>query len=273
MPALSQDADTSTMGAPGSFALVTGASGGIGACFARALAERGRDLVIVARSKDKLEELRTEIAARHSARIEVIEQDLSEENSARRLVATLAQRKIEVDLLVNNAGFGAYGPFWTLPLDRQAEMIRLNIGTLTELTYLLLPAMVERRRGGVINISSTASFQPVPYTAVYAATKSYVTSFSMGLAEEVREYGVKVLAVCPGGTATNFFEAGKFGKINFTGGLQSPEDVVAESLRAYDRGSSLVVTRFLNRLMVLAERLVTLRFAAAQAGKLFRPKN
>ena len=255
------------------FALITGASGGIGACFARALAARGRNLVLVARSKDKLEALRSEIGAKHSLRIEVIEQDLSLEGSAARLATMLKDRGIAVDLLVNNAGFGANGEFWKLPLERQAEMLRLNIVTLTELTHLLLPAMVERRGGGIINISSTASFQPVPYTSVYAATKAYVTSFSMGLAEEVHRYGVKVLALCPGGTATNFWDAGQFSKIDLPGGLQSPEEVVEVGLRAYDRGSSLAVPRFINRLMIFAQRLAPRRLAAQQAGNMFRPKN
>jgi len=255
------------------FALITGASSGIGACFARALAARGRPLVLVARSKDKLEALAHEIAAKHSLRIEVIEQDLSVDGAAERLAATLKGREIAVDLLVNNAGFGAHGEFWMLPLSRQSEMLRLNIVALTELTHLLLPAMVSQRGGGIINISSTASFQPVPYTSVYAATKAYVTSFSMGLAEEVGDYGVKVLALCPGGTATNFFDAGQFSKLKFPGGLQSPEKVVEVGLRAFDRGRSLAVTRFINRLMIFVQRLAPRRLVAQQAGGMFRPKN
>jgi len=255
------------------FALITGASGGIGACFARALAVRGKNLVGVARSKHTREALRSEIAAKHSLRIEVIEQDLSLEGSAARLAMTLKDRGIAVDLLVNNAGFGAHGQFWKLPLERQSEMLRLNIVTLTELTHLLLPVMLERRGGGIINTSSTASFQPVPYTSVYAASKAYVTSFSMGLAEEVHQYGVKVLALCPGPTATNFFDAGQFSKINLPGGLQSPEEVVKMGLRAFDRGRSLAVPRFINRLMIFAQRLAPRRLAAQQAGDMFRPKN
>lgn len=255
------------------FALVTGASSGIGACFARALAARGRPLVLVARSKDKLEALAREITVTHPLRIEVIEQDLGVEGAAQRLSATLTERGIAVDLLVNNAGFGAQGQFWKLPLDRQVEMLRLNILTLTELTYLLIPAMVERRGGGIINISSTASFQPIPYTSVYAATKAYVTSFSMGLAEEVAEYGVKVLALCPGGTATNFFDAGKFSEVKLPGGLQSPEAVVEMGLAAFDRGRSLAVTRFLDRLMIFSQRLAPRRMAARIAGSMFRPKS
>ncbi len=263
---------TATM-ANSTFALITGASSGIGACFARALAARGSHLVLVARSKDKLETLARDIAAKHSLRIEIIQQDLSQEGAAERLAATLKERGIAIDLLVNNAGFGAQGRFWELPLARQSEMLRLNIVTLTELTRLLLPAMVERHSGGIINVSSTSSFQPVPYTSVYAATKAYVTSFSMALAEEASKYGVKVLALCPGGTATNFFDASQFSKRDFPGGLQSPEEVVEAGLRALDRGHSLAVTRFIDRLMVFAQRLAPRRLVARQAGDMFRPKN
>lgn len=258
--------------AEGHFALITGASSGIGAYFARALAARGWDLVLVARSKDKLAALKAEIAAQHSLRIEVIEQDLSMPGTAERLAALLKAGRIVVDLLVNNAGFGAHGEFWKLPLARQSEMLQLNIVTPTELTHLLLPAMVARGGGSIINISSTAGFQPIPYTSVYAATKAYVTSFSMGLAEEVRGYGVKLLALCPGGTATNFFDASQYGMRDFPGGLQSPEEVVEAGLRALDRGRSLAIARFINRLMIFAQRLAPRRLVARQAGKMFRPQ-
>ncbi len=272
MPDPQSENKTTAAMAKDRFALITGASSGIGACFARALAARGRHLVLVARSKDKLAALASEIAAKHSLRIEVIEQDLSREGAAQRLAEVLKARGIAVDLLVNDAGFGAQGEFWKLPLDRQSEMLRLNIVTLTELSHLLLPAMVARRGGGIINVSSTASFQPIPYTSVYAATKAYVTSFSMGLAEEVREYGVKVLALCPGSTATNFWDAGKFSKIEFPGGLQSPEEVVEVGLRAFDRGRSLAVPRFINRLMIFVQRLAPRRLVARQAADVFRPQ-
>jgi hypothetical protein len=256
------------------FALITGASSGIGACFAWALAARGRNLALVARSKDKLEALKTEIASKHAVRVEVIEQDLSVAGAAVRLVTVLKELDIDVELLVNNAGFGAQGEFWELPLDRQVQMLQLNVVTLTELSYLLLPAMLKRRSGGgIINVSSTASFQPIPYTAVYAATKAYVTSFSMALAEEAARYGVKVLALCPGGTATEFFAAGQFATVNFPGGLQSPQEVVEVGLRAFDRGRSLTATRFINRLMIFAQRLAPRRLVAQQAGDLFRPKD
>ncbi|MFZ0964823.1 MAG: SDR family oxidoreductase [Terriglobia bacterium] len=266
------DSKTAATAVKNYFALTTGASGGIGACFARALAARGKNLVLVARSKDKLDALAREIAAQHTVRIEVIEQDLAVEGAAARLAATLKERGIAVDLVVNNAGFGAHGEFWKLPWERQAEMLRLNIMTLTELAHRLLPAMVERRSGGINNVSSTASIQPVPYTSVYAATKAFVTSFSMGLAEEVEGYGVKVLALCPGGTATNFFDASQYSQREFPGGLQSPQEVVELGLRALDRGRSLAVGRFINRLMIFARRLAPRWLVAKQAAHMFRPK-
>jgi short-subunit dehydrogenase len=237
------------------------------------LAKRGRNLVLVARSKDKLETLKSEISAKHSVKVEVIEQDLSPDGAATQLLGTLNDRGIKVDLLVNNAGFGSQGESWTVPVERQTQMLHLNIVALTELTSLLLPAMIERRAGGVINVSSTASFQPIPYMNVYAATKAYVTSFSMALAYEAHRYGVKVMALCPGGTATNFFEAGQFGKVEFTGGLQSPEEVVEIGLREFERGQSVSVTRFLNKLTIFAQRLVPRSVVVDRAASIFRPKN
>jgi hypothetical protein len=256
----------------GNFALITGASSGIGVCFAHALARRGKNLVLVARTQDKLEALASEIRAKHSLRAEVVALDLAVDGVPRNLVDILKERGIAVDLLINNAGFGAHGEFWKLPLERQTQMLHLNIVALTELTHLLLPAMIAAHNGGIINIASTASFQPVPYTSVYAASKAYVTSFSMAVAEEARAYGVKVMALCPGGTATNFFDAGEYAKRNFPGGLQSPEEVVEVGLRAFDRGKSLVVPRFINRLMVFSLRLAPRRLVAEQAGDMFRPK-
>ena len=255
------------------FALITGASSGIGACFARSLAARKKPVILVARSRGKLEALQDELAARYSLPVEVMEKDLSVPGASEQVAAMLKERRLAVDLLINNAGFGAQGEFWELSLDRQTEMLRLNIVALTELTYLLLPAMIERRLGGIINVSSTASFQPVPYTTVYAATKAYVTSFSMGLAEEVGRYGVRVVALCPGGTATGFFDASQYGFRSFPGGLQSPEEVAELGLGALERGRSLTIARFVNRLMVFAERLAPRRFVARQAAAMFRPKN
>jgi uncharacterized protein len=255
---------------PASFALITGASSGIGECFARALASRGHNLALVARSKDKLEALGTELSSKHGIRAVPISCDLSLAGAVAVLVETLRQERMEVDLLINNAGFGARGEFWALPLDRQSEMIQLNNLALIELTHALLPAMIEDKRGAIINVSSTASFQPVPYTSAYAATKAFVTSFSMALAEEVRPYGIRVVTLCPGGTKTNFFVAGDYQRRTLPGGLQSPEEVVAEALQALDRGGALVVPRFLNKLSVFGQRFLPRSVVARITARLFR---
>jgi uncharacterized protein len=256
-----------------SFALITGASSGIGECFARALARRGHNLVLSARSEDKLRQLAANLQREHDIRTEVIIADLSVRNAASKLAATLKAKNLAVGLLVNNAAFGARGEFWALPLERQMAMVRLNINALAELTYLLLPAMVDRGEGAIINVSSTASFQPMAYTATYAATKAFVTSFSMGLAEEVRPHGIRVVTLCPGGTRTNFFVAGDYGVHNLPGGLQEPEQVVEAALRALERGGGLVVPRVLNKLGIFAQRFIPRETVAKFAAFAFRPRN
>ncbi len=255
-----------------SYALITGASSGIGECFARALARRGHNLVLAARSEDKLRQLAAEIKRQHGVRAEVAASDLSQRDAAAQLANSLQERNLAIGLLVNNAAFGGRGEFWKLELGRQMAMVRLNINALAELTYLLLPAMVERGQGAIINVSSTASFQPLAYTATYAATKAFVTSFSMGLAEEVRPHGIRVVTLCPGGTRTNFFVAGNYGVRKIPGGMQEPDEVVEEALRALDHGGGLVVPRLLNKLGVFVQRFIPRETAAKFAAIAFRPR-
>ncbi len=254
-----------------SYALVTGASSGIGECFARALGARGRNLVLVARTREKLLSLASELRAAHAILAEPVEFDLSLPDAAFRLFQLLRQRQLKVDLLVNNAGFGARGKFWKLPLARQSEMIRLNVLTLVELTHLLLPEMIQQRRGAVINVSSTSGFQPIPYTAAYAAAKAFVTTFSQALAEELRPFGVIVVTLCPGGTHTNFFRAGGYGRPSLPGGLQAPEDVVAAGLKALDRGGGLTVPRLINKLEVFSQRFAPRGLVVKVTARMFRP--
>jgi len=251
------------------YALVTGASGGIGECFARALAARGRNLLLVARSADKLEGLAKELAARHAVQTETIAADLSEPGAAGRLVSQISARGLEIDLLVNNAGFGAQGEFWSIPIERQSQILRLNIHALVELCHLMLPAMLERKQGTIINVSSTASFQPLPYTTLYAASKAFVTSFSMGLAEEVRNRGVKVVTLCPGPTRTRFFEVGQYRSIRLRGGMQPPEEVVEAALRRLDRGG-LVLCRSLDKFLVFCERFLPRSLVVRGAAEMFK---
>ena len=257
---------------PSGYALITGASSGIGECFARALAARKRNLVLVARSKDKLLALAEELRDKHGIETVAPDFDLSVPGAPAALVEALRTERLSVELLINNAGFGGRGEFWTLPLDRQSEMLRLNVLGVVELTHLLLPAMIEHRSGAVINVSSTASFQPVAYTSTYAATKAFVTSFSMAIAEEVRPYGIKVVTLCPGGTRTNFFSVGEYRRgSSLPGGLQAPEAVVAEALKALDRQGGLVVPRFLNKISVFFQRFIPRSAVAKIAARLFRP--
>ena len=253
-----------------SYALVTGASSGIGECFARMLAARKQNVILVARSKDKLAAVAKELSSAHGIAAEAIDFDLSVAGASERLASQLRERKLEVGLLVNNAGFGARGRFHELPLERQSEMVRLNVMVLVELTHYLLPSMVEQRRGAIINVSSTASFQPVPYTVIYGATKAFVTSFSLGLAEELRGSGVAVVTLCPGGTRTNFGVASRYGVTKLPGGQKSPEEVVAAALKALDSGGGLVVPGRRNKAGVFVQRFVPRSWAVKGAARFFK---
>jgi short-subunit dehydrogenase len=256
-----------------SYALVTGASSGIGECFARALAARGRNLVLVARSTEKLQSLAAELASGHGILAEPWTADLSEPGAGLRLAGLVGKRNLEIDLLINNAGFGARGEFWKLSLPRQSALMCLQIDAMVELTYGLLPPMIAQRRGGLINVSSMTSFQPIPYATIYSATKAFMTSFSMGLREELKPYGVPVVTVCPGGTRTNFVtEGAQQGRHRFPGGRQAPEEVVAEALEKLDRGGGLVVPRLVNKASVFWQRLVPRSLVPKLLARMSRPQ-
>jgi len=255
---------------PSQYALVTGASSGIGECFARMLAARKQNLILVARSKEKLIALGKELSAAHRITTEPVDFDLSVAGASERLAALLRDRNLKVELLINNAGFGARGKFHELPLDRQSQMIRLNVMALVELTHFLLPAMVKAGRGAIINVSSTASFQPVPYTTIYGATKAFVTSFSLGLAEELRGSGVSVVTFCPGGTRTNFGVASQYGETKLPGGSHSPEEVVSLALKALDAGGGLVVPGAKNKAGVFVQRFVPRSWVVKGAARIFK---
>lgn len=190
-------------------ALITGASGGIGLELARIHARQGGDLVLVARSRDRLQALADELARAHGITARVIAEDLSVPGAAQRIAAQTRSWGIEIDVLINNAGFGGHGLFHERDLALEQAMMQVNMVALTELTHLYLPGMVQRRRGRVLNVSSTASFIPGPLQAVYYATKAYVTSFSQAVAEEVAAHQVTVTALCPGAVDTGFVTAGQ----------------------------------------------------------------
>jgi hypothetical protein len=195
--------------------------------------------------------------------------DLSKRESAGRLFEEARTRGLTVDTLINNAGFGSFGDFTKLELERELNMIDLNIKTLVELTYRFLVPMRERRQGAIINVASTAGFQAVPFMATYAATKAFVLSFSEALWEENRPHGIKILALCPGVTDTNFFEAAR-GQKPPARVAQSPEDVVDTALRALARGRSHIISGWTNRAMTEAERLVPRSVVTRVAGRMMR---
>ena len=250
--------------------LITGASSGIGEAFARKLAAEGHDVLLVARSEDKLIALCNELGLNHNVRAQYFVADLSLPDSAARLLEETRQRNLEIDLLINNAGFGSMGEFGQLDLDRELNMIDLNVRSLVEMTHLFLQPMRERGSGAIINVASTASFQPVPFMATYAATKAFVLSFSESLWEENRPYGIKVMALCPGVTETGFFEASRM-KRPPVRIVQKSEEVVEVALRALKRGKSSVISGWPNRVTVESERLVPRALILRAVGAIMRP--
>jgi short-subunit dehydrogenase len=250
-------------------ALITGASMGIGEAFAEALALRGYDLALVARSGPALQTIAERIGPGARVRVESIVADL-EDRAALERAGDEAQALLgRVDLLINNAGFGAHGPFETIDPQRNLGQVRLNVEALVALTNRFAPAMLERGTGGIINVASTAAFQPVPYMAVYGATKAFVLSFSEALAEEFRGRGVRVLALCPGATRTNFFSvAGEGAQV---GRFRTSAQVVQTALRAYDRGAAYVIDGAANRVMAFSPRLAPRALVARIGGRLMKP--
>lgn len=255
-------------------ALITGASAGIGAAFAQELATRQTNLVLVARSEDKLQQLAQQLREQFKIQVEVIVQDLTEPSATSAVFEAITQKGLTIDLLINNAGFGQYGAFAEQDRERQLKMIQLNILTLVDLTHQFIVGMRERRSGSIINIASTAAFQPLPYLSVYAATKAFVLSFSEALWAENRGYGVRVLAVCPGPTETSFFKEAEFpSSFANTPGLSftSVEDVVRDALKALEKNHSNIVTGGLgNQLLVNASRFLPRETLVNAVEKQFR---
>ncbi|MDQ1591321.1 MAG: uncharacterized protein QOG71_1948 [Pyrinomonadaceae bacterium] len=247
--------------------LITGASSGIGEVFARRLAARGENVVLVARSEEKLNALCNELGRAHAnVTCQTIALDLSEADAPRRLFEETERRGLEVDTLVNNAGFGSMGDFLSLDVGRELNMIDLNVKSLVELTYLYLAPMRKRRRGNIINVASTAAFQPVPYMATYAASKAFVLSFTEALWDENRAYNIRVLALCPGATETNFFNAAGVKKPPFRV-AETAEDVVDTALRGLEGGKGHIISGWLNYAQTQAERLVPRSLVTRIAGK------
>src|ERR1041385_6980246 len=249
--------------------LITGASSGIGEAFARALAIRGDNLLLVARSEDKLIRLCSELGRTGSIHCQHFALDLSMRESPAKLFEETKARGLEIDLLINNAGFGSMGEFATQDLAHELNMIDLNVRSLVEMSYRFLRPMRERKSGAIINVASTAGFQPVPYMATYAATKAFVLSFSEALWEENRPYGIEVMALCPGVTQTNFFEASRMQRPPARTS-QTPDEVVDTALRALKRHKSSVISGWTNFMAVGAERVAPRKLILKAVGAVMR---
>lgn len=254
------------------WALITGASSGIGAEFARRLAAHGMHLVLTARRKELLEKLADELHTRHGTKTEIIIGDLTDPAEPQRLCDAISAKGIQIELLINNAGFGWVSTVDEAEVSRMKQLVQLNIASVTELTFLLLPAMLLRGHGGIINVSSVAAFQPVAYMPVYAASKAFVLHFSEALWAECRDRGVTVTALCPGTTQTDFFDVA-----NVPGWLKkhefsTPEQVVKSALKALERRKQIAIPGWRNRLIAFSVRMARRKMVVLQSMRFFRPR-
>jgi short-subunit dehydrogenase len=257
----------------GGAALVTGASSGIGRALAEQIGARGMNLVLTARSREILEKLSADICRAHGVRVEIFPADLSLNESPRELEEACRRWGMPIDLLVNNAGFGVYGPFASQGASREAELVRLNVMAPVELAARFLPGMIQRGHGIIYNVASTAAFAPVPWIGTYAATKAHLLSWTHSLDVELRGTGVRAMVLCPGTTETGFHRvsgaAGKQRKNLFP--KLTAEEVARQGLRGIDRGKRVVVTGWMNRLHTALASFVPDGLAAEMAFNVMRP--
>lgn len=236
-------------------ALITGASSGIGEALARLLAADKTNLILVARRQEKLRTLAEDLSAAHGVRVDVLPADLSQPDEPLRVVAEVERMGLQVDLLVNNAGFGLVGPLADRPEVDLAEMVQVNVSAVVRLTRLLLPGMLARKRGGILNLASTAAYQPGPTMAVYFASKAFVLSFSEGLYAELAGTGVTVTCLCPGPTDTGFSDRSGIGEtLLFRLGMLRADYVARAGLRALRRGQAICTPGIFNWLTATAVR-------------------
>lgn len=253
------------------FAVVTGASRGIGAEYAKALAAIGYDVLLIARDEILLKNLASELRERYKVVMHTEVMDLALPDAAQRLYVAARQRRDHVDLLVNNAGFGAFGPFIDVPMPRIQEMLRLHVNTIVESIRLFLPGMVERSSGAIINVASTAGFFALPFMAEYAATKTFLMTLSQAMAEEVRPFGVRIQACCPGSTDTDFHQISGF-RANNPLGSDTAAQVVATSLAALHRGPVVVTVGWRGQLVRWLTRLIPATVMTRIAGRWLRQR-
>jgi uncharacterized protein len=254
----------------GKWALVTGASSGIGAALARELAGRGAKLILTARRRDRLEALGQELAAQ-GIETRIILADLNDPVAPHQIYRVTERAGLEVEILINNAGLGQYGAFHLSDIEQEMSQVRVNCDALVQLSRLFVSRMVERRRGWVLVVASTASFQPVPYITTYAATKAFDRFFALGLAEEVARHGVKVSALCPGPTDTEFFDVARAGF--FKRGVQSVEEVARQGIYGLELGRRTIIPNFRSWLGAQAVRLLPVDFVTRQIEKRARPQD
>ena len=253
------------------WALITGASSGIGAEFARQLAARGMHLILTSRREAPMAKLAEELHQAHGTKTEIIVCDLVSTDGPAQLLEEVARRGKTVELLVNNAGFGLVGEIDQVPRERVLEMIRLNISVLTDLCYRVLPDMLTRGHGGVINVASVAAFQPVAYMGAYAASKAYVLHLTESLWAECRERGVTVTALCPGTTKTEFFDVAGAPEFLQKRSFQEVKPVVKSALKALESKRQYIVSGWQNYILSLLVRLASRRTVVRESMKFFRP--
>src|SRR5208282_2930968 len=254
----------------GKWALVTGASAGIGAELARQLAAGGTHLVLTARRRERLEALSSGLRATHGVQTEILVADLVRPAAPEQIYFFTKQKGIAIDLLINNAGFGQYGELAQIETQRLLDMVQVNCSAVVHLTRLYLPEMMSRRRGDILILASTASFQAVPFISTYAATKAFDLLFAEGLAEEMKPHGIRVCALCPGSTESEFHAVA--GQEKFQRKAETAEKVARTGLQALAAGKSYVISGLGNYLGAHGQRLAPRRFVTSIAGGMFKPE-
>lgn len=256
----------------GKWALVTGASAGIGRALAEELAKGGTNLVLTARREDRLRSIAHQLSTMYHIRAEILSADLAQPSAPDAIFRFTQNNSLAIDLLVNNAGFGQYGALHSTDAARLLEMVQVNCTAVLHLTRLFVPAMVAHRGGDILIVASTAAFQAVPYITTYAATKVFDLYLAEGLAEELQPYGIRVCALCPGTTSSEFHEIAGH-PAHSKGREESAETVARNGLNALAAGKSYVISGLANYLGAHGERLVPRRFVTRVAAKMFRPQN
>ncbi len=256
----------------GKWALVTGASAGIGQALARELAAGGTHLILTARRQDRLEEFAAELRGKFNVQCEVFAADLTQPDAPEKIFAFTKQRNLTVQLLINNAGFGQFGETSGVETQRLLDMVQVNCSAVVHLTRLYLPEMIARRSGDIMILSSVAAFQAVPYLSTYAATKAFDLLFAEGLAAEVRPHGIRVSALCPGATESEFHKVANQDKLFSKKHQETAEKVAHVGLVALAAGKSAVISGAANAFNVVAQRLVPRSIVTGLAAKLFKPE-